>query len=570
MASIAIPILRRRLEVPSLLHWAILAAVIVLVLWPVSLVTLNSFQMARPGHPAVYSLEPWRIALSDPVLLSSVWNTVTLVAARLAISFPLAILIAWIIARTDIPRSNWLEFLFWIGFFIPPLPVTLGWILLLNPRDGLINQMLALLPFIDKGPFNVYSFWGIVWVHLGTTTLAVKVLLLTPALRNMDASLEEASRIAGASALGTLWRVVVPIMMPALSVTALLSIVHSLQAFEIELILGLPARLYVFSTLIYNLIRQEPPLLPPAMALSTLVLGLMVPLIVAQRWLVGRRRYTTVTGQYKGHKLALRAWRWPAFVFVFASAMFVTAVPILSLLLATFMRLFGWFNLPEPWTLDHWRRVFSDPIFIKSMMNTLWLGFGTAVISVIFFAVIAYILVRSRFRGRGALDFMSWLPVTIPGIILSLGLLWVFLGTLFLRPLYGTLFILIISCVVERMPMAVQIIKANFSQLGNDIEEAARVVGSSWLSAFWRVVLPLTAPTLILVGTMAFISAARSVSNVALLSTAATRPLALLQLDFMVENRYGSGAVVGVIVVLLTIGLALVGRSFGLRTGLRD
>ena len=300
MATITVPLpagRRRRVELQTIAYTLILALVAVLVLYPVILVVLSSFQTARPGQPAALTLDAWRVALADPTILAAIWNTITVTVARHGIAFPVAILIAWILARTDIPGAHWLEFLFWIAFFLPALPVTLGWILLLDPEYGLLNQLVTVLPFVEKGPFNIYSFWGIVWAHLGHSTIAVKVMLLTPAFRNLDASLEEASRISGASVLGTLFRVVVPVMTPVLLVVALLSLIHSLQAFEIEAILGPPFQFFIFSTKVYRLINQEPPLFASATALSSMVLGLIVPLIFVQRWMTSRRSYTTVSGQ---------------------------------------------------------------------------------------------------------------------------------------------------------------------------------------------------------------------------------------------------------------------------------
>jgi iron(III) transport system permease protein len=147
-------------------------------------------------------------------MTAAIWNTITITLARQAIALPIAILLAWDIARTDIPAATSLEFLFGLGYFLPPLPVTMGWILLLDPQYGLINQWLTLLPFIKESPFNIYSFWGIVWAHLTTSTIAVEVMLFTPAFRNMDATLEEASLVSGAGVFHTLRRIVVPIMTP--------------------------------------------------------------------------------------------------------------------------------------------------------------------------------------------------------------------------------------------------------------------------------------------------------------------------------------------------------------------
>ena len=171
---------------------------------------------------------------------------------------PVAVLLAWVLARTDIPGARWLEFAFWIAFFLPRLPVTLGWIVLLDPEYGLINTSLAVLPFFAKGPFNIYSFWGIVWVHVITGSLTVKVMLLTPAFRNMNASFEEASRVAGASTLRTALRITVPVMAPVILSVLLLGTMVSLQTFEVEQVLGSPFR-FVFSTTIYDLLVTRVP-----------------------------------------------------------------------------------------------------------------------------------------------------------------------------------------------------------------------------------------------------------------------------------------------------------------------
>jgi len=164
----------------------------VIVLVPVTLIVANSFAVSQPGQAVSYSVRPWTQALSSAGLLNALLNTLKLVAARQLITFPVAVLLAWVLARTDVPAGHWLEFMFWVAFFLPALPVTLGWILLLDPQYGLINQLLHFLPFLQPGhgPLNIYSFWGIVWAHFAGGTLAIKVMLLTPAFRNMDSSLE--------------------------------------------------------------------------------------------------------------------------------------------------------------------------------------------------------------------------------------------------------------------------------------------------------------------------------------------------------------------------------------------
>lgn len=538
------------------------------VLYPAGVIVFTSFEMPGAKVASGLGLQGWKIAFSDPAIISAIWNTVTVTFARQAIALPIAILLAWVIARTDVPCSSTLEFLFWLGYFLPPLPVTMGWILLLDPDYGLFNQWLTHLPWISRPPLNIYSFWGIVWAHLTTSTVAVEVMLLTPAFRNMDATLEEASLVSGAGVIRTLRKIVVPLMTPIVGVVLLLGIVHSLQAFELELILGFPFRFYVFSTQIYWLLNQQPPQFAAATALGSTILFLMVPLVILQGQGVAQRSFATVGGRYKGHKQRLGKWRWPVFVFLITVALVITFIPFLFLTLASFMARFGYFNVPKPWTALHWSRVIEDSVFLQSLKNTLVLAGATALVSVILFTLIAYIIIRTRFVGRAALDMVSWLPATLPGIILGLGLLSVFLGTPLLRPFYGSMLLLISATVISSMTLGVQVIKSALTQLAVELEEAAKVAGGSGWSSFRDIILPIITPSLLLVGTLSFIAAARNVSTVALIATSHTRPLSLLQLDFLVESRYESAAVIGIIVVALTTGVALISRLLGLRTGI--
>lgn len=570
MATLALPqAKRRRWDTANLWYTAVLAVVLVLVVLPVILILVNSFDTAAPGQPTHYGLDGWYQAVTSPGLFGAVINTFKLVLARQVIAFPVAVLLAWVLARTDIPGSHWLEFMFWIAFFLPPLPVTLGWIMLLDPKYGLINQLVkAALPFLAGSPFNIYSFWGVVWAHVAGGSLAVQVMLMTPAFRNLDSSLEEASNVLGSTPMGTLWRVVVPVMTPVLTVVLLLSTIYAFQSFEVEQVLGPPFRFYVFSTEVYFLLQQSPPLYAAAMAISAMVLAGLVPLIFVQRWASGRRRFTTVTSHFRTNRFRLRKWRTPTFLGVLFVALMTTLVPFIFLLMGTFMKLFGFFNVPSPWTLDHWAQVFHDPVFTRSVLNTLALGVGTVVIGVSLALLIAYIVIRTKYVARAGLDFASWLPITFPGIILGLGLLWLFLGTPLLQPLYGTMALLIVATVVSSVTTTVQLLKGNLAQLGAEIEEAARVEGGSWLQAARYVLVPLMMPTLLLVSALSFISAARNVSTVALLATSTTRPLSLLQLDMMVQGSYENAAVVGVIVVVLTTGVALIARVLGLRVAI--
>jgi len=555
----------RRIELQSVLCTVVLALVALCVVFPIVLVVLQSFQVAAPGQPAAYGLDGWRAALGEPGLRAALANTFKVTVVRQLLSLPLAVLIAWLLARTDLPGRGWIEFAFWAAFFLPSFTVTLSWVLLLDPDYGLVNTLVAKLPFVGKGPFNIYSFWGIVWVHVITGSLTVKVILLTPAFRNMNASFEEASRVAGASTLRTALRITVPVMAPVILSVLLLGTMVSLQTFEVEQVLGLPFRFFVFSTMIYDLLITRVPRYDAATALAVLVLAAMLPLVLGQQWLTRGRRYTTVTGQFQNQPHRLGRWRAPASAIVLALVLIVLGVPVVFALLGTFMRLFGFFNIADPWTLDNWKTVLGDDQFLGSLRNTLVLAVGTAAVTVVVHSLIAYIAVRTRYAGRRLLDFISWLPFTVPGIILGLALLWLFLGVNFLRPLYGTTALLIIAGVISGMPLGVQVIKSGLMQLGGELEEASRIAGASWWTTYRRIVLRLMAPTLMAVAMITFVGAARNISNFALLSTSANRPLSILQLDYVAQRKFEEAVVVACIIMLISLAGALFARLLGLR-----
>jgi ABC-type Fe3+ transport system permease subunit len=160
------------------------------VLYPTILIVSNSFNLAlSPRDPFDFGFDNWVDAFTKPGIFTAIWHTVLLWALYTFISFPLAVLISWSLARMPIPGSYTLEFLFWVSFMMPAIAVATGWIMLMDPNLGFINKLLVKLPFIDKGPFNIFSIPGIVWVQLMSHAISGKVMLLTPAFRNMDSTM---------------------------------------------------------------------------------------------------------------------------------------------------------------------------------------------------------------------------------------------------------------------------------------------------------------------------------------------------------------------------------------------
>ena len=241
-------------------------------------------------------------------------------------------------------------------------------------------------------------------------------------------------------------------------------------------------------------------------------------------------------------------------------------LPLATLVMGTFMEFFGNFDVEHSWTLRHWITVFTDPVFLRSLKNTLILGLGAATVGTLLYALTSYLIVRTRLAGRAVIDILSWLPWALPGILISLALLWAVLGSGdYVKLIYGTVSVLVLAIVIKEMPLGTQIIKAGVLQISNELEEASRASGAGGLASFRRILLPLLKPTVMAVAIIVFISAARDIPTVIFLSTHNTRTLSLLMLDYIADANKEKAAVLGVFLVLLIFALLLLGRLLGFR-----
>lgn len=538
-----------------------------LVLYPIGAVVVNSLM---PG--SVFEgmgLTAWTSAFNQPGMVQSIINTFKVVATNNTIGLPIAIFIAWLLARTDLPFNRYLEFGFWILFFLPSLAVTTGWLLFFDADFGLANRWLKEFGLIEESMFNMYSFWGIVFAHLTTFSITVKVMLLTPAFRNIDGAIEEASRICGAGPFTTLFRVVIPIMAPAILVVFLMALIRGLESFELELFLGTPINFSVYSTQMFQLIANDPPSYAPAGVLATSILVIMLPLLVLQRWASTRRSYTVVTGRTSTTKLDLGRWKWPAFALVLGIISFMSLLPLSLLVVGSFMKLFGFFDLPELWTFEHWFEAFGDPTFISGFKNMMVLGLGTAFMAVFTYSLVAYATVRVKSKWQGPLDILTWMPLTVPGIILGFGYLFMVLQVPVFRPLFGTIIVMIFVSFLGAMTLGVQILKVHMLQIGAEVEEAGRVVGGTWARTFKSIITPLASPAIAIIAIMVFASTIRQVGSIILLSTGETRVLTILQLEFLTEGVLGPASVIGVVIVSISLIAAACVRIISSRFGIQ-
>ncbi len=542
------------------------------LVFPVALILGLSFNTAPlffARDAREWGLDNWRIAFSEPRIFQALWNTIWLFLVSQAVSLPLSVIVAWLLGRTRLPGASALEIGYWISYVTPG--GLIAWIMLLDPDTGFANTALELLPFINEGPFNIYSIPGLIFIHVVGGASSTTVMILTPIFRNMDAALEEAGRVSGASTMRTMVRVTIPIMISPIALIFGLQLMRMFTSFERELILGTPIGFFVYSTLIFDLIRaNEPPLYGQATSLASLTLLVIFLIIPIQRWILTRRRYTTITGSFKPGLIQLGPWKWLAFGFVIADHL-INGFTFIVMILGSLMTISGLFILDPIFTTDHWTFVFRERTFISALKTTLLLAFAAGICSPLLFALLAYVIVRTQWRLRAGLDSLIWISGAIPGILAGLGLLLMFLWVPGLNLLYGTIWVLLIVVILGGNTSGVNLFKAYIVNIGYDMEEAARISGAGWWKVFFTIWLRLLAPYMVLIGLFNFNMAANTTSSVILLASRETTPLSVLILQWLMEGGLGQekAAVLQIILGGVTLVTAIVARHYGRKLGVR-
>ncbi len=555
-----------RLRPGTIIASLLLATVGFFVLYPIFMAVYGSFMGgAAPGDSASFSLLGYKIAYGDLDTLRTLWTTIWLGVVRALLSVAMGVFLAWVVTRTNTPWLRAIEVLVWLQFFCPYLPMTMSWVLLGAPNIGLLNHFLVWLLPIEKGFINIYSYWGIIWVS-SVHWASVVFFLITPAFRGMDAALEESARMCGASKRRTLTGITVPLLLPSILAAFMVVFVHLMESFEVELLLGYQKGIVVYTTKVWALLGYSPPNYAVAMPLTTVFLAVLFGLIFLQQRMLAGKQYVTVTGRgFATRPTDLRRGKYVTFGLAMAYVFFSTILPLGTLVMGTFMKVFGVF-MKNPFTLVQWQSIFADPRLLSSLKNTMFLGLGAATGGMILYFFISYIVVRSRFVGRKVLDFISWLPWGIPGLVIGLCFLWAYvggIGTFANRYLgiviYGSLGLIILAMVVRAMPLGVRAMSGAMIQLGGELEESSRVMGASWLYTVRRVVAPLVAPGFVAAWLVVFSMSVRNLSTVLLLYTPKSRTLSILSFEYWSAADMGVGMAAGLILVAIVIVTALIG-----------
>jgi iron(III) transport system permease protein len=539
---------------------------------PLAMLLYGSFRSAPIGEPgATYTIQNYIKAYFDREFYLLFLNSLYFALGTCLITFLIGTYLAWINERTNTPFKKVFVVMALIPFIIPGILSTIAWILLLSPKIGLINLVVKELLGLESAPFNVYSMWGMIWaeaIHL----YPLVFLLMSAAFRNMDTSLEEAALSAGSSTFTTFRRITLPLMRPAMFSVLLIIFVRGIEAFEVPALIGVPAKISVFTTKIFLAIHQFPSDfgLAGSYAVTLLVISTVGVLIYGK---ITRReeRYATVTGKgYRPRVIDLGPWKYVTSATAFLIFLLAVICPVAVLLWSSFIPYYGvpsW-ELMGKLTLANYTYVLNYPLALTAFKNSFYLSVGSATLVMFLTSVIAWITVKSKLRGRAFLDNMTFIPIAMPGIVLGVSLIWVYL-TLPI-PIYGTIWVLLLAYITKFMPYGIRAASASMIQINKELEEASMASGGTWFQTFRKVLLPLLMPGFVAGWIYISIIALRELSTSILLYSYDSTVLSIMAFDLWEGGQYTYVCALGVLMVLLLVAMAFIARKLGARIGIAE
>jgi iron(III) transport system permease protein len=523
-----------------------------LVLYPLLILFFSLFRVDVFGQASYWTLENFPFLLSE-AMLKSIFNTLVVSTGGTLLATVVGVALAWICARTNTPGRSWLEPLNLVPFFLSPYVGAIAWTYLAAPRSGLLNNLLRQIG-IANDPLSPYNLGGMIWVLALFFVPYIFLFTLAP-LRRMDASLEEAARTAGCGVLDTARRVTLPVVMPGILSGAIIVFVSCAGEFGVPLALGHPNGTETLTTQIFVLTQDLPAKYNRAAAAGAVLACIALICVWVQRRLIARRDFVTVSGKATQPRLVLLGrWRWAALAFNLLYLACAVALPLAALFFASTARSWTGEIKPESMTLDHYAYALSSPVSTVGIRNSLILSAAGATLGVVIGLFLAYIIHRTRARGRGALDFISTVPIGVPGIVLAIGILLAYIRT----PLYGSLILLLVGYLSRYMPYGQRNVASVLLALSPDLEQSARTAGASWWTTMRRIVAPLVWPGMVSGWLLLFVIFIRELPISILLYTAGHEVFSVAIWRF-VENeratRAAALAMIQVVILLVTVVL---------------
>lgn len=533
-----------------------------LTICPVFMLVLGSF-MEGFGSFEGLTLSKYITAYTDPGLKEMLLNTLIFTLGSAAVSTILALFLAYMNTRTNIPFKFVFKIISIIPMMIPHILFCVSWALLLNPSNGILNRLLMDVFGLESALFNIYTLPGMILVE-GLLDLPIAYLIIAPAMNSFDVSLEESSKVCGASHWRTLMRITLPVLRPAILASIILVIVRSLASFAVPSVLGIPGRIYVLPTHIYKIISSGFAAdYGQASAIGMSALAASIVLIYLYRYLTSESsRFVTISGRgFKPTLIDLKAYKYPLFTIVGILSFILIILPVIVLLYTSFLpySMVPSLKAFSMMSLKNWYEVLKDPLSLLSLKNSLILGVGGATLGVILSIFVAYVIVKVRTKAAGILESLSFLSFSFPGIVIGVGFMWFFVQT----PLYGTIWVLLIAYIATYLPYGIRPMSSAFIQIHSSLEESSRVSGAGAWTTMRRIVIPLLIPGIvsgwILMATM-FV---RELTVSVVLSRPGSEVLAVQILRFSEDGLWGQLSALGIIMIVISSALVMIVTMIG-------
>jgi iron(III) transport system permease protein len=509
---------------------------------------------------AAYAQIPLSVLLRNSFIFS-IGSTVLAVA--------LGTTLAYLQARTDVPFKRLIFAASLVPLIIPGILHTIAWILLLSPEIGVFNAWLE--PIFGPRAFNIYSMEGMILIE-GLHLSPLVFLLMSAAFRSMDPSLEESALMSGAPMRRVVRHITLPLVLPALSASILVMMVRVLESFEVAAIVGRNARIPVFVSRIFNLLESFPPKYGEAGALAiSLLLITTAGVFLHSRISRKAKAFQTVTGKgFRPRPLPLGRWRWPASALVLVYFVVAVMGPVLILIYSS---LLPFYSMPSAksfstMTVENYAATFTRPASLNTFKNSLVLGIGSATAVMFFMAIASWLVVRTKLKGRWLVDSLSFSPLAIPGLVMGVALLFVYLR--FPIPIYGTMWILFIAYCTRYMPYGMRYASGSMYQISGELEESAQTSGATWWQTFRRVNLPLLMPGLIAGWIYIVLVSFRELSSSILLYSPGNEVLSILIWERWENGQFTQLAALGMVMVLTLVILVVLAARLGAKIGVKE
>ena len=499
----------------------------------------------------------------DPLAGYAARNTLAFAALTTLIAAGFGLPLAWLVERTDLRGKAILSALLIIGLLVPGFFTAMGWVLLLHPRIGLFNQIIMGWLGLSAAPLPINTVTGMAWVE-GLTLAPLFFLMTSGSFRSMDPALEEAARMAGASSLQVMRRILAPLLFPAALAACIFVFTTALGAFDVPGTIGLSGRILTFSTYLYvktSAIEGMPDYgAPAAFGACMLVFSGLVSLIYMSV-LKQAHRYQIITGKaYRPRLAALGPFAGLAWSF---AALYVICAFVLPLLLVVWASLLPFYQPPSLRALSSislaaFMRVPWD-LVLHGLRNSLILAVTAPTLALAVSIGFSWIVLRSRMRGRLALDLIAFLPHAVPGLVFALGAV---LMALFVMPdwtpLYGSLTIIIVVCAIGWVAFGTRVVNSSLLQIHSELEEAALVSGAERVTVLRKVVLPLMWPALASAWVWLALLALRELTRAIILSSAGNTTLPVITWSLWNGGQINQAAAIVMVTMVLFAPLLVV------------